>query len=497
MSERAKRFGLGSTKNSIANQEDDLYSSMGIIDDNDNKNMRLNVLHMRGTENMSTKDVFEYFKDYQPASIEWINDVSCNVVWLDKITAARALLGLSKKIEGLSIKNAGENDETDKNDCIEKNKESEDENMPQCDDKNEQIGNNITLKTIDFPLPPGLWRKGNNCTKSKTILLRFATINDKKQQNSEKLSEYYKKYGNPNFGGMKGILTDKRKRTYKEIRSKKRNLSDSDDNDDNKRIKNPWGSLSETWGTNDCVEEDFIRKTAPIRDEMAIGQERGSIKERLGFKGPPKERINSVPTVVVEDSASELSSDDDEEWGKRNKTLRMRMHADDEEEKVQKKKLKQLTKKIEDKVHKNDLRSRLGRSRPSATPVYRDAIQVIVTNEPQRYRSSGTMVVEDEEEQEAEEEEEIVEETVEAVEDEKEEGEWVEADEEIQPEVVDEIEEGEDDSSSDSNSDVSEKEVQGPKGSVIKVVSRAKPRVASTVWARLNHNDDKTDRYKL
>lgn len=51
---------------------------MGIVDDNENaKNMRLNVIHMRGTEDMSTKDVFKYFQDYAPVSIEWINDVSC------------------------------------------------------------------------------------------------------------------------------------------------------------------------------------------------------------------------------------------------------------------------------------------------------------------------------------------------------------------------------------------------------------------------------------
>lgn len=52
--------------------------SMGIMDDGENgKNIRLNVIHMRGTEDMSTKDVFKYFQDYAPMSIEWINDVSC------------------------------------------------------------------------------------------------------------------------------------------------------------------------------------------------------------------------------------------------------------------------------------------------------------------------------------------------------------------------------------------------------------------------------------
>ena len=65
----------------------------------------------------------------------------------------------------------------------------------------EDDNNTISLKDIQCPLPPGLWRKGIDCPKSKSILLRFATRNDKKHPNAEKMSDYYKKYGNPNFGG--------------------------------------------------------------------------------------------------------------------------------------------------------------------------------------------------------------------------------------------------------------------------------------------------------
>lgn len=58
---------------------------MGITDDENAKNVRLNVIHMRGTEDMSTKDVFKYFQDYDPMSIEWINDVSCMLQKFDFI----------------------------------------------------------------------------------------------------------------------------------------------------------------------------------------------------------------------------------------------------------------------------------------------------------------------------------------------------------------------------------------------------------------------------
>lgn len=60
-----------------------------------------------------------------------------------------------------------------------------------------------------------------------------------------------------------------------------------------------------------------------------------------------------------------------------------------------------------------------------------------------------------------------------------------EGEEEEEEEEEGEHRENEEDSGEEEG-DVSAKEVQGPKGSVIKVVP-PKPRIASTVWARLNH----------
>lgn len=42
-------------------------------------NHRLEAIHVRGTEDMSTQDVFDYFQGNSPASIEWINDYSCKI----------------------------------------------------------------------------------------------------------------------------------------------------------------------------------------------------------------------------------------------------------------------------------------------------------------------------------------------------------------------------------------------------------------------------------
>ncbi|XP_043788492.1 nuclear cap-binding protein subunit 3-like [Apis laboriosa] len=461
MEERAKRFGLtDKIKNNLSNQEQDLYSSMGIVEDSENtKNIRLNVIHMRGTEEMSTKDVFKYFEDYAPASIEWINDVSCNVVWLDNLSAARAMLGLSKRIMGLEKQKSTKT--LDSNPDEENNVANDDYTVEMVED-NETVTKSIeegyiSIKDINCPLPPGLWRKGIDYPKSKAIFLRFATRADKKQPNAEKMSEYYKKYGNPNFGGIKGILTESRKRMYKQIRQSKRRFKEESQEDvkDKKRVKNPWGALSESWGLNDAIENEFGTRNES-RDQGR------SVKDRLGIKYSQKEITHT------EEQQSTSSSDSENEWCKRSKVLRMRMHADDEEKKIHKRRAKLREQTILNSLSKgNDLRSRLSKSKKGTQ--FRDAIQVVVTNT--NVTKSNSLKLNESEEEDGE----IIEDNESQ---EKEEGEWQGSDIER--------EEDEDENYSDEDSDKPVKEVQGPKGSVIKVVQH-KPRVASTVWARLNN----------
>lgn len=146
-----------------------------------------------------------------------------------------------------------------------------------------------------------------------------------------------------------------------------------------------------------------------------------------------------------------------------------------------------------------DLRSKLGRSRTKTQ--FRDPIQVVVTNLTKSKRDNSEV---------------LRQQTVREVQSsEREEGEWQESEDEdnqggqeedreeqrhgqhvVMEEEEDEREEGEEEEeegehkdeedSEEEDSDVPAREVQGPKGSVIKVVP-PKPRLASTVWARLNH----------
>ena len=152
-------------------QIDDLYQTLDINDDLVRKigPWRLNVIHIRGVQEMSSDDVLAYFNDYDPNSIEWINDLACNVVFDDEKSAANALINLTNAI---IMKNPQQN----------------------VDENGTTI---IDCEDLQVPVPPGRWRLGLSHPKSKALLLRFANISDKKMKGARKLSNYYAKYGVP------------------------------------------------------------------------------------------------------------------------------------------------------------------------------------------------------------------------------------------------------------------------------------------------------------
>ena len=180
-------------------------------------NNRFEALHLRGTEEMSSQDVFDYFKGYAPASIEWINDYSCNVVWLESWQAARAIIERSAAMKKPAVSNTDE-DEMDQ-ETIEK------------------------LNT-SVPSAPGVWRMGLEYPKANGLLIRFATRNDRKVKGAERFSQYYTKHGNPNFGGMVGLISSSRKRRYRALEEPPLPVDS----------KNPWGSLAEAWGVDEQDE---------------------------------------------------------------------------------------------------------------------------------------------------------------------------------------------------------------------------------------------------
>ena len=147
-----------------------------------------------------------------------------NVVWFEPWQAAHAMLERSTRV----IKSTP-------------TKHIETEDMDH-ETMEETADNETAIPPI--PTPPGVWRLGFEYPKATALLMRFATRSDRKMKGAERLSKFYCKYGNPNYGGIKGLISTSRKRR---LRGKETPPIETDS-------KNPWGSLAEAWGASETEE---------------------------------------------------------------------------------------------------------------------------------------------------------------------------------------------------------------------------------------------------
>lgn len=114
---------------------------------------RFDVLHIRGVEELSSNDVYDYF-NRTPHMIEWLSNISCNVTFK---SVDDALDALSHVVKGIVI---NQNDSVDE--------ESLDFEA-------------ITSDKLLIPVPPKYrYVLGKEHPKAKSLIVRFATVNDKK-----------------------------------------------------------------------------------------------------------------------------------------------------------------------------------------------------------------------------------------------------------------------------------------------------------------------------
>ncbi|KAL1428656.1 hypothetical protein MTO96_003006 [Rhipicephalus appendiculatus] len=303
----------------------ELYRSLG-VDPRRPGGTRLNAVHIRGVTDMATEDVMEYFKDYGPTSVDWINDYACNVVWLRNQDAARALQELSRPLlvkpksredhdsptlEGkpppscVSPLNRPEQTTTAAGSIIRQESAdtggagegceevvvmSDDEfgddagpSVPPATKDTAADREELDISEVGVPVPPGEWRRAiRPHPKAKILLLRFSNKYDKKMPGAEKHSEYYKKYGNPNYGGMTGLISNSRKRRMREAKSASFALGSArsmDTGDDSDRDRSLLGARQR------AVKRMRMRMYA---DEEEEKQRRGKRPGALGTPTPPR-----------------------------------------------------------------------------------------------------------------------------------------------------------------------------------------------------------------
>ncbi|XP_044264488.1 uncharacterized protein LOC123011205 [Tribolium madens] len=299
LEERARRFSLNPAE--IKNFTDEdlrlLHASLGINAANES-NVKFEVIHMRGIEQMKAGDILAYFLEYAPVSVEWLDEECCNVVWKDGISAARALHFMSKPVRGMPVR-----DDTSYFDTMPDqsllilNKNREIQIQEDIDP------NSVDIAEITTTIPPGYWRLGVKPPKN-SLLMRFALITDKKPFKTEQFARYYKQRLKV---GSSGIFAR---------------------NKDMKRPgENPWSVLAQNWD-----EDSPFREKERTEPKVEVKNE--SLRVRLGAK-----------RTLVE-----------------SKIPRMRMYADEEEEKIKRKRMlkrinTQIRKIDEDKSSNSDLRS--------------------------------------------------------------------------------------------------------------------------------------------
>ncbi|XP_069395532.1 nuclear cap-binding protein subunit 3 isoform X2 [Paralichthys olivaceus] len=216
--------------------------------------LRMEAIYVTGVDDMSTQDVFGYFKEYPPAHIEWIDDTSCNVVWLDDNTPIRALINTSRMPDPEAV--TTETEGTKEPGHQGQGSDEEEEGEVDEDETVKKSGEDIEGKDSDREVEQKTKTEGDQMDdlsgperesllrndlrpaikpfKGNKLLLRFATQEDKKELGAARRSRYYMKYGNPNYGGMRGILSNSWKRRFHNrriqrdvIKSKKPLIGDS------------------------------------------------------------------------------------------------------------------------------------------------------------------------------------------------------------------------------------------------------------------------------
>ena len=68
---------------------------------------------------------------------------------------------------------------------------------------------------LKVKLESGKWRIGIVSKQGNQIFMRYAKSTDKKIKGAESRSEYYRKYGNPNYNNMRGLISNSKKTKIK------------------------------------------------------------------------------------------------------------------------------------------------------------------------------------------------------------------------------------------------------------------------------------------
>lgn len=115
--------------------------------------------------------------------------------------------------------------------------------------------------------PDGQWLLGSEHEKAKQLLIRYAKPGDKKKAGAGKFSEYYRKYGNPHYGGKKQLMSGSLAEKLKKMSEMEGGLDEDDDDGDDVNQRLPAA------GREDRRSESPPRRPAGLRMKMRADDE--------------------------------------------------------------------------------------------------------------------------------------------------------------------------------------------------------------------------------
>ncbi|XP_053562279.1 nuclear cap-binding protein subunit 3 isoform X2 [Bombina bombina] len=168
--------------------------------------VRLEAIYITGVDDMSTQDIFGFFKQYPPGFIEWLDDSSCNVVWLDEVSATRALLNTTSMSTDLKSKTRKVKESTTSKSKMDRHADSSGDETEEGEVE-EDNPSDTEVETEKKPVPlldklsqaeedsilQNELRPSLKLVKGNHLYMRFSTDDDKKEQGAARRSQYYMK----------------------------------------------------------------------------------------------------------------------------------------------------------------------------------------------------------------------------------------------------------------------------------------------------------------
>lgn len=268
---RAKRFQLSNTiPEPSFDDVQGMYESLEVPKDQLEKaaierDFRFETIHITGfSTKITTDDLGEYFKDFNPISCEWCDGKSANIVWALDGSAAKAMCYLSRPLgQAESMENDAPNVGADEN--LNSKFESTSFNDP-IDPK---------LLGLEISQPAnGPWRLGKpsslaNWQDSPVIFMRLSRKTDVQPALQDR--DLSKK--NFELRREGGILSRSKKERIKEAM-----MHDQRMHEEHERSKKyapgpvPWAEMAENWTGAKKQESDFSDELANL---AAMMQRRG------------------------------------------------------------------------------------------------------------------------------------------------------------------------------------------------------------------------------